>query len=912
MSQDSSTSAPQLQDSLNWTIENEYFRDKAVTLSGDGTTLAVYDEGIISIWRLKGSLFSDSAPGQNQALRELKNLGQDEQLAPLAQLNQNSCSSIALSNDGQILASGSQKGEVLLWQVSTQKSSCLSSKHQNLVTSVVFSRDGSNLASGDHEKIKLWNIGNYQKIDDIFRGFGWIYALAFSLNGELLASTSEARIYLWDLKLKQRRDPVTLEPRNQITALVFNPVHENQIACGTREGKIVLLNLDHRKKTPLTIPAHSQRVNLLAFSPNGQTLISGSPDGIFKSWQIATPSQSPPGDWIDQLSDNALSEDIERMSKKSVPNQGQSTDKNLSNISRLMVLTDEECKQELQDLLKARVPLIFLRSSEEERAINYVIHAHRNAISNLNIKDGELAQWSSIDGFSQASFIPPDSPKFVNWNKIKSSTSLATTASIQGALTFLIQQLETASKESEKQHTYILPDWPVFLEERATNSQTLTRQLRELTMNIKGKGRDSQPRMTIIILGSSWSIPSILQDHVHLVYLPPPEVAELHPVFREVIPQDWNPELVDQLSEDAKGMPVQVARQAAELIKIKNLKDIKKAKELLLKIKQQEVKKMGVLEYCISKGKGLEDVGGLDNLKSWIQEQQRWFKQNDDPKLRPRAILLEGYPGCGKSFIANAIAKEWNIPQIKFEISRLKSKFVGETENKTFEALKIIDASAPCILFIDEIEKAFAGVETDTSGVANHQFGTVLSWLNDHLSPVFVIATSNNSEKLPPELFRSGRFDKRFIFLLPTQGERCQILQNQIHDYLPDIEGDFGLDKLESELDLVGFSSAELEQLVKETVRQCPKEIPPRLPTQEEWKQARKQIHPQIKSPVKKKLLQQYLNKIKADGESASKLDEKSWAEFESLAEEPNPDEKNNPRRRLQVVSPDKQKSSNF
>ena len=375
-------------------------------------------------------------------------------------------------------------------------------------------------------------------------------------------------------------------------------------------------------------------------------------------------------------------------------------------------------------------------------------------------------------------------------------------------------------------------------------------------------------------------IPSILQYQVHLVDLLPPKAEELYPVFKEVLPEDWNSELVENLSKDAKGIPLQVARQAAQLIKTKKFNDLEKAKELLLKVKQQEVKKTGVLEYCVPQGNG-----GLDNLKFWITERKRWFEQNDEPKLRPRAILLEGFPGCGKSFVANGIAKEWNVPLINFEISRLKSKFVGETENKTIEALRAIDVSAPCILFIDEIEKAFAGIGTDSSGVSTHQFGTFLSWLNAHQSQVFVIVTSNDSEKLPPELFRPGRFDKRFVFLLPTLSERCQILKNRIHAHGLNLDQDFSLNQLDSELNLEGFSGAELDQLVKEAIYQRPQKIPPRLPTLKEWKQAREQIHPQINNPVMKTLLRKYLENIKAGVESASKPEGNFW---EKLVKEQN------------------------
>ncbi len=149
------------------------------------------------------------------------------------------------------------------------------------------------------------------------------------------------------------------------------------------------------------------------------------------------------------------------------------------------------------------------------------------------------------------------------------------------------------------------------------------------------------------------------------------------------------------------------------------------------------------------------------------------------PFMRPRAILLEGFPGCGKSFIARAIAQEWRVPQINFEISRLQSKWVGESESNTYQALRAIEASAPNILFMDEIEKAFSGVGGDSSGVTTRQFGTFLSWLNDHNYPIFFIATSNDRDKLPPELFRAGRFDEIFIVMPPNGQERKEIIQKK-------------------------------------------------------------------------------------------------------------------------------------
>ncbi|MGK7901346.1 MAG: ATP-binding protein [Hormoscilla sp.] len=254
-------------------------------------------------------------------------------------------------------------------------------------------------------------------------------------------------------------------------------------------------------------------------------------------------------------------------------------------------------------------------------------------------------------------------------------------------------------------------------------------------------------------------------------------------------------------------------------------------------------------------------MGGLEEIKRWISNRRTWFEQDDRPFLRPRAILLEGFPGCGKSFIARAIAQEWRVPQINFEISRLQSKWVGESESNTYQALRAIEASAPNILFMDEIEKAFSGVGGDSSGVTTRQFGTFLSWLNDHNYPIFFIATSNDRDKLPPELFRAGRFDEIFIVMPPNGQERKEIIQKKAQTYqLPSLES-------ATQEYLVantgGFTGAELDKLVRETVYLAGYN---KLPTQREWQQGLEEINPQYRTPRMQQLLQNYLRLLEEGG----------------------------------------------
>jgi len=523
-----------------------------------------------------------------------------------------------------------------------------------------------------------------------------------------------------------------------------------------------------------------------------------------------------------------------------------------------MELPYNKCQRELQELLQAQYPLIFLRSPEESRAVNCAIGAHEALIANREIPDGELARWNSLDGFQRRSVLEEDRSK-ASWKRLGSPPNPQEDPIMQ-ALNLLQERLEKqATANPSSQHSYLLPDWSTLIE---PTCHLTARKLKELVLAIEQKR--PQPRMTLIVVGSDWSIPAILRNHVHILDRPLPIGEELYQDVFSVAVRKY--ELGDKeargLSEEAQGMPLQAAKQTARLITAKSLWDQpEEAGQLLLKVKTQEIRKTGVLEYYPPQGEGLEDVGGLEEIKRWISNRRTWFEQDDRPFMRPRAILLEGFPGCGKSFIARAIAQEWRVPQINFEISRLQSKWVGESESNTYQALRAIEASAPNILFMDEIEKAFSGVGGDSSGVTTRQFGTFLSWLNDHNYPIFFIATSNDRDKLPPELFRAGRFDEIFIVMPPNGQERKEIIQKKAQTYqLPSLES-------ATQEYLVantgGFTGAELDKLVRKTVYLAGYN---KLPTEREWQQALEEINPQYRTPRMQQLLQNYLRLLEEGG----------------------------------------------
>ena len=524
-------------------------------------------------------------------------------------------------------------------------------------------------------------------------------------------------------------------------------------------------------------------------------------------------------------------------------------------------------QSQLEELLGSSYPLIFIRSSEESRAINAIIAAHQKILQ-LQQSNGQLTRWSSTEGFLELTTSDKNSPG--TWKRCAQQPQTNPNEDpLPPSINFLEKYLNNeVSKNHTQQYTYILPDWSALIE---PTCHLTARKLKELVIAIESKR--PRPHMSLIVVGTEWSIPSILRNSVYVIDLPLPIGQELFNDVFQVAVKKYNlkENAAKQLAEQAQGMSLQAATQTARLITTKELWTREKdAANLLLEVKKQEIRKTGVLEYYAPQGDGLSAVGGLENIKLWVENRKYWFEQDSSPEMRPRAILLEGFPGCGKTFIARAIAQEWGVPQINFEISRLQSKWVGESESNTFQALRAIEASAPNILFMDEIEKAFSGVGQDSSGVSTRQFGTFLSWLNDHDYPIFFIATSNNRSQLPPELFRAGRFDEIFIVMPPNTQERYEILDKRCQAYR--LQNISMLDFLVEST--VGFSGAELDKLVKEAKYIAYLSGRYDTPSQADWQESLAQIHPQSKTPKMKDLLQIYIQLLEdGSGKPASTFD---------------------------------------
>ncbi|MEQ2533603.1 AAA family ATPase [Lachnospira hominis (ex Hitch et al. 2024)] len=243
--------------------------------------------------------------------------------------------------------------------------------------------------------------------------------------------------------------------------------------------------------------------------------------------------------------------------------------------------------------------------------------------------------------------------------------------------------------------------------------------------------------------------------------------------------------------------------------------------ELISEQKMQLIKKDGILEMIQVK-ESIDDIGGLDTLKDWLKKKAKVInnmeKAEDFGVEMPKGVLIAGVPGCGKSLNAKASAKLFNIPLLKLDMGRLMGKYVGESESNMRRAIALSEAIAPCVLWIDELEKAFSGIGGDggSAEVTTRLFGQFLTWMQDKNSSVFVVATANDIMKLPPELMRKGRFDEIFYVQLPNEEERRKIFEIHIKKRREEDYKDIDIDKLVQKTE--GYSGADIEGVVRDAI----------------------------------------------------------------------------------------------
>ena len=319
----------------------------------------------------------------------------------------------------------------------------------------------------------------------------------------------------------------------------------------------------------------------------------------------------------------------------------------------------------------------------------------------------------------------------------------------------------------------------------------------------------AERQQTVVLLGPALELPIELTREAARVELPLPRAKELKALFQKRV-DGQNPSVLEGAVRAALGLTaaeaLRVFHKACAIAGGLN----EKAVSRIVREKRQALRRTHALSFHESPA-GLGEVGGLDELKRWLRERRRAFDEEarsfDLPV--PRGLLLLGVQGCGKSLCAKAVAREWQFPLLRLDLAAAFGSAEKSPEATTREAIAIAESLAPAVLWIDEIEKGFAASAADPR--ASRVFGWFLTWLSEKTSPVFVVATANDVDQLPPELLRRGRFDDLFFVDLPTHAERVEILAIHL--------GKRSRDPLRYSLEELAeqsgrLSGAELEQVV--------------------------------------------------------------------------------------------------
>jgi SpoVK/Ycf46/Vps4 family AAA+-type ATPase len=436
---------------------------------------------------------------------------------------------------------------------------------------------------------------------------------------------------------------------------------------------------------------------------------------------------------------------------------------------------------DLRTLILSFHPLIAIDTLEEQRARELL----RAAARDLGMP---LFEWTVTRGLYQ----DPDG------RPIHGSTKPVT----------LLQHLGGLTLEA----IFWLHDLPRFLDDPG-----VARELRELMAQFAGT------RSALVVAGDPGSLPRDVQRQSAYLRLELPSREELRRVVSSVcrsfrtrnpIPVELSPEDLERLLDALRGM---TANQARQVVAYAALSDGRFSADNIRTVQERKARLLqesGALEYFPAEDNPFE-LGGFQRLKSWLERAQVGF----GPEARalslpaPRGVLLVGVQGCGKSLAAKVIARSWGLPLLKLDAGLLYDKYLGASEKNFRRAVEVAEAMAPCLLWIDEIEKGFAQNSPGESdgGVSRRLFGALLTWMQERRADVFLVATSNDVFGLPPELLRKGRFDEIFFVDLPDPEDREAIfrIHLQRHKQKPDR---VHLGQLVDSTD--GFSGAEIEQAV--------------------------------------------------------------------------------------------------
>ena len=328
---------------------------------------------------------------------------------------------------------------------------------------------------------------------------------------------------------------------------------------------------------------------------------------------------------------------------------------------------------------------------------------------------------------------------------------------------------------------------------------------------------------TIIVVSETETVPKELEKFTSILDIPNMSKDEIETYilkFSKANNIKVDEKDIGEIAISLKGLTkLEIDHVLNMIIESKNNISIS-GRDIIIKEKGQIIKKSSILEIIDFKEK-IEDIGGLEGLKEWFKSKAQVFRRLDEAKKfgvdTPKGVLLVGMPGCGKSLAAKASARLFNVPLLRLDIGRLLGKYVGESEHNMRVALKTAESISPCILWIDEIEKAFAGINQDggASDITKRLFGQFLTWLQEKENTVFVVATANDITAFPPEFLRKGRFDEVFFIDFPNEEERERIFEIHL-EKRGKLTDDIDINKLAKQTE--GYCGADIEEVVKNAV----------------------------------------------------------------------------------------------
>ena len=501
----------------------------------------------------------------------------------------------------------------------------------------------------------------------------------------------------------------------------------------------------------------------------------------------------------------------------------------------------------LKVLINSSTPIVVMETSEEMRAVNLV----RTACSELNMATFE---WSIADGLarsgSNAATEGPKNPQqarsdqSAGWTRVNaghlaqphtvlspgtgesdrltravmSSMGNEAAAAAAGGSIYNTREPVQALANMESmtvEAVFILKDF-----HRHMDDPVVIRRLRDVGQKF------SANRRTVIITAPEISVPAELAKLVEYFDLPLPDRDRLHDIVQDTftrLSKTYTLKLqldaagVDAMSANLRGLTEEEAERAISQAVVTRYALCPETVTDVFEAKKQLLRHSGMLEF-IEGSDNMASIGGLENLKHWLgQRRGAWEDSAREFGLEPpHGVIILGVQGCGKSLCARAVAGEWKLPLVKFDTSAVYDKYIGETEKRIRKVFQVAEGLAPCVLWIDELEKVFAGSGPDSAsadaGVSSRLLASFLSWLQDRKAPVFVAATCNNVTVLPPELIRKGRFDELFFVDLPNQVERKQIFSIQLAKRKRN-PAEFDLEKVATAAN--GYSGAEIDAAVQ-------------------------------------------------------------------------------------------------